>query len=125
MNNLSETENTPQKKGILLEDFFFVKSEHRLVRIDLDKLLYVECVKDYMRLHAEGMRPVMTLMTMKAIEDRLPQPQFMRIHRSYIIQTSKIDYINKGSVTIAGNNLPISDGYRDEFFSYISKHEII
>jgi DNA-binding LytR/AlgR family response regulator len=78
-----------------------------------------------MRLHAEGMRPVMTLMTMKAIEDRLPQPQFMRIHRSYIIQTSKIDYINKGSVTIAGNNLPISDGYRDEFFSYISKHEII
>lgn len=125
MNNLSEPETTPQEKGVLQETFFFVKSEHRLIRIDLEKLLYVECVKDYMRLHVEGIRPVMTLMTMKAIEDRLPQPKFMRIHRSYIIQTCKVDYINKGSVTIAGNNLPISDGYRDEFFSYISKHEII
>lgn len=125
MNNQPETEIIPLEKGVLQEGFFFVKSEHRLVRIDLDKLQFVECVKDYMRLHVEGIRPVMTLMTMKNIEDRLPQPRFMRIHRSYIVQTCKIDYINKGSVSIAGNNLPISEGYRDEFFSYIAKHEII
>jgi len=106
----------------LNEPFFFVKSEHRLVQVELSKLLYVECVKDYMKLHIQGQRPIMTLMTMKTMEEFLPQPQFMRIHRSVIVQISKIDFINKGSVDIAGNNLPISDSYRERFFSYIDKY---
>ena len=110
---------------MLEKTFFFVKSEHRLVKIDIDKLLYVECVKDYLKLHLQNQRPLLTLMTMKAIEEFLPQPQFMRIHRSYIIQTSKVDYINKGSVDIAGNNLPISDSYREGFFEYIQKFALI
>jgi DNA-binding LytR/AlgR family response regulator len=108
-----------------IEEYFYVKSEHRLVKIELCKLLYVECVKDYLKLHIQDQRPIMTLMTMKTIEERLPQPQFMRIHRTYIIQTSKIDYVNKGSVSIAGNNLPISAGYRNDFFSFIDKYTII
>lgn len=99
--------------------FFYVKSEYRLVQVELSKLLYVECVKDYMRLHIEGQRPIMTLMTMKTMEERLPQPQFMRIHRSIIVQISKIDFINQGSVNIAGNNLPIGNSYRNRFLSYI------
>ena len=107
------------------ETFFYVKSEHRLVKVELSKLLYVECVKDYLKLHIQDQRPIMTLMTMKTIEEYLSQPQFMRIHRSYIIQTNKIEYVNKGSVSIAGNNLPISAGYRNNFFSYIEKHTII
>ena len=101
--------------------FFYVKSEHRLVQVELCNLLFVECVKDYMRLHIQGQRPVMTLMTMKTMEERLPQPQFMRIHRSIIVQVSKIDSINQGSVNIAGNNLPIGNSYRDRFFSFIEK----
>lgn len=99
--------------------FFFVKSEYHLVRVELSKLLYVECEKDYMRLHIQGQRPIMTLMTMKTMEEQLPQPQFIRIHRSIIVQISKIDSINQGSVNIAGNNLPIGNSYRDRFFSYI------
>ena len=110
-------ENTQQPQ----EEFFFVKSEHRLVKIELSKLLYVECVKDYLKLHLQDQRPVMTLMTMKTIAVRVPEPQFMRIHRTYIVQTGKIDYVNKGSVSIAGNNLPISAGCRNDFFAYIDK----
>lgn len=101
--------------------FFYVKSEHRLVQVELSKLLFVECEKDYMRLHIQGQRPVMTLMTMKTMEERLPQPQFMRIHRSIIVQVSKIDSINQGSVNIASNNLPIGNSYRERFFSFIEK----
>ena len=101
--------------------FFYVKSEYRLVQVELSKLLYVECVKDYMKLHLQDQRPIMTLMTMKTMEERLPQPQFMRIHRSIIVQICKIDSINQGSVTIAGNNLPIGNSYRDRFFSYIDR----
>jgi DNA-binding LytR/AlgR family response regulator len=107
------------------EPFFYVKSEHRLIKVELSKLLFVECVKDYMRLHVQDQRPIMTLMTLKTIVEYLPRPQFMRIHRSFIVQVSKIDYINKGSVEIAGNNLPISDSYREEFFSYIRKFLLI
>ena len=107
------------------DSFFFVKSEHRLVKIELSRLLYVECVKDYLKLHLQDQRPIMTLMTMRTIAEHLPEPQFMRIHRTYIILTSKIDYVNKGSVSIAGNNLPISAGYRNSFFSYIDKYTII
>ena len=101
--------------------FFYVKSDYRLVQVELSKLLYIECEKDYMRLHIEGQRPIMTLMTMKTLEERLPQPQFMRIHRSIIVQVSKIESINQGSVNIAGNNLPIGNSYRERFFSYIDK----
>ena len=75
--------------------FFYVKSDYRLVKVELSKLLYVECEKDYMRLHIEGQRPLMTLMTMKTLEERLPQPQFIRIHRSIIVQVSKIEFINQ------------------------------
>lgn len=107
------------------ENFFFVKSEHRLVKIELSKLLYVECVKDYLKLHLQDQRPIMTLMTIKTIAEHLPEPQFMRIHRTYIVRTDKIDYINKGSVIIAGNNLPISAGYRNSFFAYIDKLTIL
>ena len=106
------------------EPFFYVKSEHRLIKVELSKLLFVECVKDYMRLHVQDQRPIMTLMTLKTIVEYLPSPQFMRIHRSFIVQVSKIDYI-KGSVEIAGNNLPISDSYREKFFSYIRKFLLI
>ena len=105
--------------------YFFVKSENRLVKIDINNLIYVECVKDYLKLHIQGQRPIMTHMTMTTIAGHLPQPQFMRIHRSYIIQPSKIDYVNKGSVSIAGNLLPISAGYRNSFFSYIEEHTLI
>ena len=108
-----------------IDKFFYVKSDHRLVKVELSKLLYVECIKDYLKLHIQDQRPLMILMTMKTMEERLPQPQFMRIHRTYIIQTSKIDYVNKGSVSIAGNNLPISAGYRNDFFSFIDKYTII
>lgn len=105
--------------------FFFIKSENRLIKIDINNLLYVECVKDYLKLHIQGQRPIMTHMTMTTIAGHLPQPQFMRIHRSYIIQLSKIDYVNKGSVSIAGNLLPISAGYRNSFFSYIEELTLI
>ena len=107
------------------ETFFYIKSEHHLIKVELDKLLYIECVKDYLKLYIQDQRPIMTLMSMKTLEEHLPQPKFMRIHRSYIVQTCMIESINKGSVNIGGNNIPISAGYRNRFFSYIDKHTII
>ena len=118
METVMETEN--QQEG-----FFFVKSEHRMVKIYISKLIFVECVKDYLKLHIQGQRPIMTLMTMTTMAEFLPQPQFIRIHRSYIVQTAMIDYVNKGSVNIAGFNLPVSAGYRNDLFSYIDKLTLI
>lgn len=69
----------------------FVKSDYKLVQIELDNILYVEGLKDYVKIYEEGsQRPILSLMSMKAMEELLPSSRFMRVHRSYIVQKSKI-----------------------------------
>ena len=104
------------------DNFIYVKSDYKLVQIPLDKILYVEGLKDYLKIYLEGSRPVMTLMSMKLLEEKLPYPRFMRIHRSYLVQMSKVTSINKGALTIASEQLPISDGYKEELQKFVSNH---
>ena len=104
------------------DNFIYVKSDYKLVQIPLDKILYVEGLKDYLKIYLDGSRPVMTLMSMKLLEEKLPYPRFMRIHRSYLVQMSKVTSINKGALTIASEQLPISDGYKEELQKFVSNH---
>ena len=78
----------------------------------MDKILYVEGLKDYLKIYLEGSRPVMTLMSMKLLEEKLPYPRFMRIHRSYLVQMSKVTSINKGALTIAPSSCPSATDIR-------------
>lgn len=104
------------------DQFFYVKSDYKLVQIPFDKILYVEGLKDYLKIYLEDSRPVMTLMSMKLMEEKLPYPRFMRIHRSYMVQMSKVTSINKGVLTIGSEHLPISDGYKEELQKFVSNH---
>ncbi len=104
------------------DNFIYVKSDYKLVQILFDKILYVEGLKDYLKIYLEDSRPVMTLMSMKLMEEKLPYPRFMRIHRSYLVQMSKVTSINKGALTIASEQLPISDGYKEELQKFVSNH---
>lgn len=111
-------------KDSTLEDFIYIKSDYKLIQVHFKDILFVEGVKDYLKIYVEGAKPILTLMSMKSLEEKLPSPRFLRIHRSYLVQMSKVESINKGALTIQGHHLPISDGYKDDIQKFISEHII-
>jgi DNA-binding LytR/AlgR family response regulator len=94
-------------------DALFVRSEYQLIKIELDEIEYIESVDDYLKIHRTGTRPVMTLMTLKAILEKLPASRFKRIHRSYVVPLAKIRSLVNKKVQLTSTELPISDRYAD------------
>lgn len=92
----------------------FVYSEYRMVKIALADIEYIESLEDYIRINLLSGKPVMTLMTMKKVLEKLPATKFKRIHRSYIVATDKVKSIlNRKALLHSGTELPISDSYLD------------
>ena len=105
--------------------FIFVKSEYKLVKIMFDNILYIEGLKDYVKIYlTDGRDPVMSLMNMKKIEESLPKPEFMRIHRSYIVHMRKIEGIDRFRIVIGNAILPISDSYKTTIQDYLDGHTL-
>jgi DNA-binding LytR/AlgR family response regulator len=101
--------NTPAEND---NDSLFVHSEYKLVKIQLNEIEYIESLEDYIKIHITGTRPVLTLMSMKKVLDKLPADKFQRIHRSYIVSVAKVKSIQNRKVQLAaGVELPISDSY--------------
>lgn len=92
----------------------FVYSEYRMVKVPLAEIEYIESLEDYIRIHLTGSKPIMTLMTMKKVLEKLPDSKFRRIHRSYIVAISKVKSIlNRKATLLSSAELPISDSYLD------------
>ncbi|WP_316842754.1 LytTR family DNA-binding domain-containing protein [Pedobacter gandavensis] len=106
-----------------VQDFIFVKTEHKIQKIQLDDILYIEGLKDYISIYTKAER-VITLQNMKKMEETLPSSQFIRVHKSYIISLDKIESIERSRITIFGKVIPIGDTYRDEFFKRIDNKNI-
>ena len=103
----------------------FIKTERRLIQIDLGKILYIEGLKDYVKIYIEGqIHPVLSLMTMKAMEDLLPPSRFVRVHRSFIVQPEKIKVIERNRIVFGKEYIPISDNYKDKFNEFLSRRSI-
>ncbi|MDB5256159.1 MAG: two component transcriptional regulator, LytTR family [Chitinophagaceae bacterium] len=104
------------------QSYLFVKSEYKLIRIDLSNILYIEGLKDYVKIHLQDKSaPILSLMSMKAIEEQLPEHDFMRIHRSYIINLSKIEIVERGKIKIRETYMPVADNYKERFQEFINK----
>ena len=101
----------------------FVKSDYKIVRIDIDKINYIEAMSEYLRISCEDKsKPVIVLLSMKKIEEHLPSSKFMRIHRSFIINLDKISEVKKNHVTLGQDVvLPIGDNYKETFMDYLNK----
>ncbi|RIV18720.1 DNA-binding response regulator [Fibrisoma montanum] len=111
------TEVAPAAEGI--PDFIFVKTEYRLQRVDLSDVLYAEGLKDYVSLYTgQPANPtrLLTLQTMKHLEEKLPVSRFVRVHKSYIVALNRIESIERNRIYIGKAVIPIGDTYRDEFF---------
>lgn len=100
--------------------FISVKSEYRLIRIPVKDILYVEGLKDYIKIFIDGQpRPVLTLMSMKAIEAALPAESFMRVHRSFIANTDRLRVIEQGRIVYGNARIPVSDSCRQQLVERI------
>ncbi len=98
----------------------FVKSEYKLVQIELEHILYIEGLKDYVKIYEEGEpKPIVSLMSMKAMEELLPPSRFMRVHRSYIVQKSKIRVIDRGRIIFGKTRIPIGESYKAAFQQFL------
>jgi two-component system, LytTR family, response regulator len=92
--------------------YLYVFSEYRQVKINVSHIEYIESLEDYIRIHLQQARPVMTLMSLKKVLEKLPGQQFKRIHRSYIVPVGQVVAIHHRKVQLSsGKELPISDSY--------------
>lgn len=101
----------PRKKET--SGFLNVKSDYRLVRIDISDIIYIEGLKDYIKIYLNSQpRPVITLMSLKAALAALPDDDFMRVHRSFIVNINKISALHQGKIIINNTHIPVSDSFR-------------
>lgn len=111
------------------DNYFFVKSEYKLVRIDIPKIIYIEGLKDYIKIYLEGEnKPVLTLQSLKAVEKRLSSPDYIRVHRSFIVNISYIKGVDRSGIIMSSlsspTTIPIGDGYRASFMQKIESKTI-
>lgn len=104
------------------KESIFVKSDYKLVQIDLKKILYVEGLKDYVKIYTEDTaKPILSLMSMKAMEELLPAAHFMRVHRSFIVQKDKIRIVDRGRIVFDKTYIPVSDSYKQLFQAFLDE----
>ena len=100
----------------------FVKSDYKLVQIELKKILYIEGLKDYIKIYTEDQpKPILSLMSLKGMEELLPASRFMRVHRSFIVQKDKIKVIDRGRIVFDKTYIPISESYKTEFQRFLDE----
>ncbi|MFN7118375.1 MAG: LytR/AlgR family response regulator transcription factor [Saprospiraceae bacterium] len=111
-------DNQQQKNEPL--SYLFVKSEYKLVKIILQDVLFFEGLKDYVKIHLVGQdKPVLSLMSLKSLEEALPAEQFMRVHRSYIVNLEKIESVERSRILINHFPIVVAEQYRDKFHQYL------
>ena len=103
--------------------FLFLKSEYKIRRINFNDILYIEGLKDYIKVFITGdEKPVLSLNSIKSLEQKLPEDKFMRVHRSFIVNLDKIDTIERSRIIFGKVYIPVSDQYKDKFQEYLDKN---
>lgn len=104
------------------DDFLFIKSEYKIIRIKLNDIKYIEGMREYIRIHLANDKPIMTLLSMKAMEAQLANKNFMRVHRSYIVNLNKISTIERNRIVFDKVYIPVSDQYKEVFHKFIDQN---
>ena len=125
---LAEAKNNPTNEGgkpteTNQEGYLFVKADYKMLRIDINKILYVESQSEYVRIYLDNDKPIMTLLSMKALEERLPSDRFMRVHRSYLVNSAKITAVANNRIIIGRETyIPIGNQYKERFNLFVDRH---
>lgn len=116
-----------KKQPIISEEkeFLFVKSEYKQLRIKLADVLYFEGLKDYIKIWLkDNPKPILTLMSLKSLEQELPETQFMRVHRSFIVSLNNIDVIERSQIIINEKRITVSEQYKPKFLEFINNNSL-
>ena len=118
---IGNSEATSKQEEDKVEDYIFVKSDYKILRIRFSDILYIEGLKDYVKIHlVHTSKPVLSLMSMRSLESALPSKHFFRIHRSYIVNIDKVSVFERGQVVFDDKHLPVSDSYKEQLQQYIN-----
>lgn len=117
-NENSKTLNSPTATQQQQLDFIFVKTEYKIQKINLSDILYLEGLKDYVSIYTTNER-ILTLQTMKKMEEMLPSNRFVRVHKSYIVSLKKIETIERQRIFIGKNTIPVGDSFQKDFMKLI------
>ena len=121
-NSISQQEPSPEKVETK-DDFLFIKSEYKIVRLRIADIKYIEGMREYVRFHVINEKPVMSLLSMKVVEEKLPADQFMRVHRSYIVNLGQISVVERNRIVFDGKTfIPISEQYKEKFQEFLDRN---
>lgn len=118
-----EEVSSEQQTIQLKEQFLFIKTEYKIVRINLNDIKYIEGMRDYVRFHIENNKPIMALLSMKSLVENLPSDVFMRVHRSYIVNLDKIQTIERNRIIFDKDvYIPVGEKFNDDFQNYLNNN---
>lgn len=122
--NLIELSANNQKEIVnTTANHLFVKSDYKLIRIELADIKYIESQHEYIKIHLVNNNPVMTQLSLKSIEEQLPNDRFMRVHRSYIVNLAKISVIERNRIVFDGKvYIPVSEQYKKKFQAFVDRN---
>lgn len=104
-------------------EFLFLKSDYKIKRINFNDILYIEGLKDYVKVYTQNNpKPLLSLTSLKLLESKLPESKFMRVHRSFIVNLEKIDTIERSRIVFGKEYIPVSDQYKERFQVYLDKN---
>ena len=107
------------------EEYIYVKSDYKLLKIELSRICYIEGLKDYVKIFVEdSTHPVVSLISMKALEEMLPAASCIRIHRSYIVNLNRVSVVERNRIVFGKTYLPVSDSYKEKFLEFIHRKMI-
>ncbi|WP_339704601.1 LytTR family DNA-binding domain-containing protein [uncultured Kriegella sp.] len=117
-----KTETLVSKK----KEFLFVKSEYKQLRIRLSDVLYFEGLKDYIKIWLkDNPKPILTIMSLKLLQEELPTSDFMRVHRSFIVSLKNIEVVERSQIVINKQRITISEQYKPQFLEFINKNSLM
>ena len=119
-NKVELTANNQKESITTSANHLFVKSDYKLIRIELAEIKYIESQHEYIKIHLVNSTPVMTQLSLKSIEEQLPPDRFMRVHRSYIVNLAKVSVIERNRIVFDDKvYIPVSEQYKEKFQKYI------
>lgn len=104
-------------------DFLFLKSEYKIIRINLDDILYIEGLKDYVKVYLKNeLKPILSINSLKTLEAKLPESKFMRVHRSFIVNLKSVNIIERSRIIFGKVYIPVTDQYKEKFQEFLNKN---
>ncbi len=117
-----QNESLSKRESESQPEYIFLKVEYQLVKVMLRDITHIEAYKDYVKVHLKSKpNPILSLTSMKNMEELLPSDKFMRVHRSFIVSLDHIDSVSKNVIQIGNHQISVGDNYKDHFLEFLSR----